>query len=71
MADVFDALTTHRPYKIAWSHEDAMNELLSLRGTASDPAAVDAFGRLFHEGAVARIQQQLPTPDGSRATAII
>lgn len=46
VADVFDALTHARPYKPAWSAEDALSEIANNRGTHFDPAVVDAFLRL-------------------------
>lgn len=41
VADVFDALTTERPYKKAWSLEDTISYLTSQKGTHFDPALVD------------------------------
>lgn len=43
VADVFDALTSTRPYKTAWSTEDALKNLSANRGTHFDPECVDAF----------------------------
>lgn len=43
VADVFDALTSERPYKRAWSLEDARDFLLQHSGTHFDPALVNAF----------------------------
>ena len=43
VADVFDALTSERPYKKAWSLEDACNFLEEGRGTHFDPMCVEAF----------------------------
>jgi PAS domain S-box-containing protein len=43
VADVYDALTTKRFYKEAFSHEKARQIILSLRGTHFDPEVVDAF----------------------------
>jgi putative two-component system response regulator len=43
IADVFDALTHARPYKDAWSIEDAVAEISRQRETHFDPAVVDAF----------------------------
>ena len=43
MADVYDALTSRRSYKDAWSEMDAYNEIIKGRGTQFDPAVVDAF----------------------------
>jgi len=45
IADVFDALTTVRPYKEAWELEDALDYLRNNSGTHFDPALV----RLFEE----------------------
>jgi response regulator RpfG family c-di-GMP phosphodiesterase len=43
VADVFDALTSVRPYKKAWPIEKAREFLHSGRGQHFDPACVDAF----------------------------
>ena len=43
VADIFDALTSERPYKRAWSIEEAVRELKSLAGTRLDAHCVDAF----------------------------
>lgn len=45
VCDVFDALTTERPYKNAWTIEDAIEEINRLRGTKFDPKVVDIFKR--------------------------
>jgi len=43
VADVFDALTTERPYKKAWSVEDAVAYLQKNKGKHFDPLCVEAF----------------------------
>ena len=43
VADVFDALTSERPYKRAWSAEEAFDYMRANRGTLFDPAVVDAM----------------------------
>jgi putative two-component system response regulator len=43
VADVFDALTSVRPYKPAWPLDKALDFLRSNRGSHFDPACVDAF----------------------------
>jgi len=43
VSDVFDALTHERPYKRAWSHDEAVSEIKRLSGTQFDPKVVDAF----------------------------
>lgn len=49
VADVFDAVTSTRCYKGAWSSADARAELLSGRGSLFDPACVDAMLRRWDE----------------------
>lgn len=43
IADVFDALTSIRPYKRAWSEEEAVDYLVQQKGKHFDPALVDLF----------------------------
>ena len=43
VVDVFDALTTDRPYKKAWPREDALDLVRGERGGHFDPAIADAF----------------------------
>jgi putative two-component system response regulator len=43
VADVFDALTSDRPYKKAWDLERAFDLLREGRGAHFDPECVDAF----------------------------
>ncbi len=43
VADVFDALTSVRVYKHAWSQADAVNYIIGARGTQFEPEVVDAF----------------------------
>ena len=43
IADVFDALTSSRPYKKAWAFEDAVNLILSESGQHFEPKLVKVF----------------------------
>ena len=43
LVDVYDALTTKRFYKEAYSHEKAKNMIILLRSKHFDPQVVDAF----------------------------
>jgi two-component system response regulator RpfG len=43
VADVFDALTSERPYKRAWSIEEAFDYMKAHRGTLFDPACIDVL----------------------------
>lgn len=49
LADVIDALLSHRPYKAAWRWAEVRAELVRLAGTQFDPALVQ--GLLAHEDA--------------------
>jgi HD-GYP domain-containing protein (c-di-GMP phosphodiesterase class II) len=46
VADVFDVLVHERPYKEAWTVEDAAGEIRSGAGTQFDPEVVAAFDAL-------------------------
>lgn len=43
IADVYDALTSERPYKKAWTHEKAFEEIVSSSGSHFEPELVEAF----------------------------
>ncbi|MDL2344954.1 HD domain-containing protein [Deinococcus sp. MIMF12] len=43
LCDVYDALTSSRPYKAAWPHGEAVAELRAQAGRQFDPAYVEAF----------------------------
>ncbi|HLG27594.1 MAG TPA: HD domain-containing phosphohydrolase, partial [Paenisporosarcina sp.] len=43
IADVFDALSSDRVYKKAWSMEEIMTYLLEQRGKHFDPSLIDLF----------------------------
>ncbi|RLM27836.1 two-component system response regulator [Brenneria alni] len=54
VADVFDALTSVRPYKQAWSREQAIAYIQSESGSHFDPDVVSAFMNVLDD--VIRIQ---------------
>lgn len=49
IADVFDALTSVRPYKPAWTVEQAVHLIREQAGRHFDPALVEAFFRCLPE----------------------
>ena len=49
LADVYDALTSKRVYKAAFSHEIACSTILSESGTHFDPDVVAAFSEIENE----------------------
>lgn len=49
VADVFDALTHVRPYKPAWSIEEALLELQRNSGSQFDPRVVEAALKVFSD----------------------
>lgn len=63
VADVFDALTSARPYKHAWPADKALQEIEAHRGRQFSPQVVDAFHSLFEQGVVREIlASQITTP---------
>jgi two-component system response regulator RpfG len=57
VADVYDALTTERPYKKAWSNQEALEYIYSNKGSHFDPVCVEAFMMQFSK--ISLVQQQL------------
>ncbi len=49
VADVVEAMTSHRPYRPGLGLEAALEHIASYRGTWYEPLAVDACMRLFRE----------------------
>lgn len=43
LADVFDALTSVRPFKLAWKWDTAVNYIIEQKGKHFDPELVDVF----------------------------
>jgi len=56
IADVFDALTSERPYKKAWSVEDAVNLIRDGANSHFDPRIVECFLEVLPEILVVRTQ---------------
>lgn len=49
LADVYDVLTTQRPYRQAWPHKMAVDEMRFMSGRQFDPALVDVFVAMVDE----------------------
>lgn len=49
VADVFDALISERPYKKAWSVDEALEEIKRKSGHQFDPRVVDAFLKVVND----------------------
>jgi putative nucleotidyltransferase with HDIG domain len=47
VVDVYDALTSDRPYRPQWTHDKTIDYLMSLSGTHFDPGILHAFLELF------------------------
>lgn len=65
VADVYDALTTDRSYKAAWSPEEACAEITREAGSQFDPVAVEAFRAAFDDIVELRIRIGEPTAEAS------
>jgi putative two-component system response regulator len=49
VADVWDAITSDRPYRKAWSRDEALEHIREQAGKYFDPQVVDEFFRLISE----------------------
>ena len=65
MADVVEAMASHRPYRPALGIEAALAEIVEKRGTLYDPAVVDVCVRLFREKGFA-LDDSLTAEGGTR-----
>jgi len=50
IADVYDALTSDRPYRVAWSKEKTLGHIRSLAGSHFDPQVVEVFLHFMEQG---------------------
>jgi putative two-component system response regulator len=62
VADVFDALTSVRPYKSAWSVPRALAEMDRIAGSHLEPALIKSFHQILPE--VLSILMEHAEPDG-------
>ena len=60
VADVYDALISKRPYKEAWSPEEAIREVQSISGSHLDPQIVEAFAAMYVDGTIKRLSHVAP-----------
>lgn len=68
LCDVFDALTSERPYKTAWPLEKTMKYIQEQKGKHFDPRLVEHFKVILPE--IVQIQEKFSdteTPDQDRA----
>lgn len=69
VADVYDALTSVRPYKQAWTNDRALEYIVTHAGTHFDPDCVDSFVSQYSK--VQLIQQQLQDTPVTSAIRVI
>jgi HD-GYP domain-containing protein (c-di-GMP phosphodiesterase class II) len=62
VADVFDAITSDRPYRQGLNAEEAIEYLYKGAGSAHDPTCIDALAKAYVKG---RIQTQNDRDDSS------
>ncbi len=77
ICDVFDALTSVRPYKSAWSDEHALRFIREQSGTHFDPALVEHFIAIIprvvalRKGFVPAVAMPLHYPASPNATLVV
>jgi len=59
--DVYDALTHHRPFRAAWTHEDAVDWIERRSGEEFDPVVVDCF--LVREAEIEAASRRMADPE--------
>jgi len=64
VADVYDALTTHRPYRAAYTTQQALEAMYNDRGRVFDPGVLDCFARI-----VAALPAPIAFPTGQPTPA--
>jgi HD-GYP domain-containing protein (c-di-GMP phosphodiesterase class II) len=65
VADAFDALTTERPYKRAWSLREAYDEIAGMKGKLFCPQVVNALQSLWSDGRLNAILEAADARDYS------
>lgn len=68
IADVYDAITSARPYKQAFSHEESVENILKNSGTQFDPYLVQIFQR--HADEFRLIKERVGTSAGKEMHAL-
>ena len=68
VADTFDAVTSERSYKPAYSNEIALRILREERGKQFDPTIVDVFIQCFDEIVMVQTKYADPAPTSANAT---
>jgi HD-GYP domain-containing protein (c-di-GMP phosphodiesterase class II) len=58
LVDTYDAITSHRPYSRARSHDEAVQEIERLGGTQFDPEIVAAFLKANEQGLIQRANRE-------------
>ena len=52
IADTFDALTSNRPYRKAYTPDEAISIMIENKGTQFDPKLLDIFVSCFKKGKI-------------------
>jgi len=58
VVDVYDALTSDRPYRPALTHENALALMCTGKGTQFDAIVLDAFLSALHDSGPAKLREQ-------------
>ena len=71
LADVYDALTHARPYKGAWPHRVAVEEMLNLSGVQFDPHLIRPFLKVLERYVPALAEGRIPGLDQLKTNGLI
>lgn len=71
LADVYDALTSARPYRAGWEHDAALAAIRRGGGSAFDPTMTMEFLSLMTSGWTPKTPREVGTPDPRPAFATV
>jgi putative nucleotidyltransferase with HDIG domain len=60
MADSYDAMTSHRPYRKGMSHEEVVSEVKRCQGSQFDPKVAEIFLALLSQGRIRPLMMKQP-----------
>lgn len=71
VCDIYDALSTNRPYRKPWTSEQTLHYIEKQAGTELDPAICSAFANMVRASNIAAVAMPVPeTPWGVRTPAV-
>jgi HD-GYP domain-containing protein (c-di-GMP phosphodiesterase class II) len=61
VCDIYDALSTNRPYRKPWNTEQVLNDILERATSEVDPSIAQTFAKMVRDATVAAVPLPSPT----------